>query len=143
MPATNEPIQYLVIRADLGMSPGKVAVQAAHASSACTLPFFGQRTDLLSNPERLEAYKADFEAWAAGSFAKLACMVADRQELDRLRGYLDQKGVPYVLVRDQCRTELVAEEEDGCTPTCLGVVPMARGRVPGRLAWLPLFRALG
>lgn len=100
--------QAIVARADLGMSPGKLAAQVAHASLSA-------------------AESADDDArraWRRGNQKKVVLRADDEAALRELAGRAEREGVPYALVTDAGHTEL-----DPGTATTLGVGPAADDRV--------------
>ncbi|MFH1469669.1 MAG: aminoacyl-tRNA hydrolase [Pseudomonadota bacterium] len=140
MTEPTEAIQYIVVRQDLSMSRGKLAGQVAHASLGAVIPHHRGANPYIQHFERFPDFSEDVEAWFAGPFVKVVCGVPDRAALLALAAKLDGRAIPYVVIRDICRTELDPEDADGRTPTCLGVVPLLRGKVPGVLRHLPLLR---
>lgn len=94
--------QVIVARKDLGMGPGKLAAQVAHASlSAYEKADSASASDWRSNGQQKVVLRADDEA-----------MLTDLAEQVR------RAGLPYALVRDAGRTQL----EPG-TVTALGIGP--------------------
>ena len=134
-----ETVQYLVARADLGMSAGKLAAQCAHASSTIVLAFAGCQRGM-RHGERLPEHIEAFRDWATGSFAKVVLRVRDRVRMDALLLSLDELALPHCVIRDACRTELAPEEPDGSTLTCIGIVPILRDRVPEVLQKLQVYQ---
>ena len=135
-----EVIQYIVARRDLEMSAGKLAAQVAHASMGVLLPHFRGGSRYVRCADRYGDFADDIERWLEVAFAKVVVMVEDRAALDRVAAKLEERGVPHQIIRDACRTELEPEDEDGRTPTCIGVVPLERHRAPGLVRHLPLWR---
>ena len=94
--------QAIVIRADLKMSKGKLAAQAAHAS--------------------LDAYKkadsGDSESWESEGEKKVVLKVESEKELLEIFMSAKRAKIPCALIRDAGRTEL----EPG-TATCVGIGP--------------------
>jgi len=97
--------QVVAVRSDLTMSPGKLAVQVAHASVAT-----------LQRVKREEKEWAD--AWLAEGQKKVVVVVADERELCKLQEKASEVGVPSELVQDAGLTELPPG-----TITALGVGP--------------------
>ncbi len=94
--------QAIIIRADLKMSKGKLAAQAAHAS--------------------LEAYKkADPKAaewWESEGQKKVVLKVSGEKELVEIFMSAKRAKIPAALIRDAGKTQL----EPGTT-TCVGIGP--------------------
>ncbi len=96
--------QVILIRRDLGLSRGKIAAQACHAS--------------------LEAYERSEEdqpnktrAWSEQGSKKIVLWVKDREELEEIRNELPGE-VPKAEIIDAGETEI----EPG-TKTALGIGP--------------------
>ena len=83
--------QVIVLRTDLQMSTGKLAVQACHASVAAAL----------------RAEKNVLDAWNVEGQAKITLAVSSLAELQNLKTRCEQLSVPHVLISDAGRTELV------------------------------------
>lgn len=94
--------QVIVVRRDLGLPPGKLAVQVAHAS--------------------LEAYKRanskDKEAWESGGAKKVVVKVPDLKALLEVQEKARKLKLPQALIKDAGRTELPPG-----TITALGIGP--------------------
>src|SRR5579872_6971408 len=98
--------QVLVVRQDLKMGKGKLAVQAAHAA--------------VSSAEQVRKYHKDwFDNWTRESQAKICVKVENEEELRTLKGRLDEQGIPNALIQDAGLTQL-----DPGTTTCLGIGPL-------------------
>ena len=105
-----KPVMYIFANRGLGMSPGKLAAQVAHAA--------------------VEAYRAQDEAARAGSdpdaalikgwyqqgHAKLVMLAEDTEQLQWIERYLIDRGYSVHLIIDEGRTEIRP-----FTPTVLGV----------------------
>ena len=119
--ARARPVEYkqvLVLRADLSMSPGKTAAQAAHAS-------------LLAHDAAPEEAR---RAWKRAGAKKVALKVATLKELLRLRDEARALGLPHGLVEDAGHTELPPG-----TVTALGIGPAEEpqiDRLTGNLSLL-------
>ena len=97
--------QVIVVRADLGMSPGKLAAQVAHAAVGAA-----EKT----RRERNEWYKK----WLDEGQKKVVVKVSAEEELRKLCGIASSNGLPYELVKDAGFTELPPG-----TVTALGIGP--------------------
>lgn len=135
---SGEAVQYIIVRDDLGMSPGKMAAQCAHASSSISLAFFGLNRGIIQK-EYLKKHAEVFEHWCRGSFAKVVLKVKSKSKLRSVSESLSRDAYPHVVIRDACRTELSPEDEEGGTTTCLAAVPVNRDSVPDYLRKLQLF----
>jgi len=113
--------QALVIRADLKMSTGKIASQAAHAA--------------VSAAEKCRKTKPEwFKAWIDEGQKKVVLKAADESELRKLLMQAEALGLPAALVEDAGLTEVPPG-----TVTALGVGPAPSDlvdRVTGKLKLL-------
>ena len=108
----------LLLRTDLGMSRGKIAVQAAHAAVAAALATRGS---------------SDFAAWLAAGQPKVALRAADDEELRGVAAAARAAGLPVEIIRDAGRTQLAPG-----TPTCCAIGPAENARVDALTGRLPL-----
>jgi peptidyl-tRNA hydrolase, PTH2 family len=108
----------LLVRTDLGMSRGKIAVQAAHAAVAAALSARGG---------------SDFAAWLAAGQPKVALRVADGEELSRAAAAARAAGLPVEVIRDAGRTQLAPG-----TATCCAIGPAENARVDALTGGLSL-----
>lgn len=86
---------WLAIRTDVKMSPGKLAVQAAHAASGLTLLNVMDRHAL-------------FASYFANAMPKIAVQVASEGALARVAFEARAAGLPSYLVTDAGRSEVPA-----------------------------------
>jgi len=110
--------QCIVIRADLKLTKGKVAVQAAHAS--------------ILSYER--APTRDRERWKEQGQKKVVLKVYSLEELNKLRDAAEELGLPCAIVEDAGLTEVPPG-----TVTALGIGPAsaeAIDKVTGHLKLL-------
>jgi len=107
MVSSKEEVEYkqvLVLRSDIKMSPGKAAVQAAHAAVAA-----------------FEETKRTRPEWVRAWLSQLQKKVALRASLDEILKLYEQAkslGLPAVIIRDAGLTELPPN-----TITALGIGP--------------------
>lgn len=93
------PVMYIFINKGLGMSPGKMAAQAAHA--ACLSMF-----DNVSYNVAEEEYIRIFRAWwDSGHYTKLVLELPDSERMDSAERYLNDRGFNTFMVVDEGRTE--------------------------------------
>jgi PTH2 family peptidyl-tRNA hydrolase len=98
--------QVIVVRQDLKMGKGKLAVQVAHAA--------------VSSAEQARRYKPSwYDSWIHENQAKICVKVEGENELRLLKGKIDEAGIPNALIQDAGLTQL----EPGTT-TCLGIGPL-------------------
>ncbi|MGI0091052.1 MAG: peptidyl-tRNA hydrolase Pth2 [Nitrososphaerales archaeon] len=98
--------QIIVVRHDLKMGKGKLAVQVAHAA--------------VSSAEQARKYKPMwYDSWLRENQAKICVRVETEKELRLLKGRIDEAGIPNSIVQDAGLTQL----EPGTT-SCLGIGPL-------------------
>lgn len=97
--------QVIVVRADLNMSLGKLAVQVAHGSVGAA--------DVARHEHR-----GWFSAWLAEGQKKVVVKAKNERELHALRKIANGEGLPNMLVQDAGLTELTPG-----TTTVLGIGP--------------------
>ena len=110
--------QCIVMRTDLKLSPGKLAVQVAHAAVSAA--------DWADKKER--------DRWKADGQKKVVLKAANLQELYELKEKARREGLPTALITDAGRTEIAPG-----TVTVLGIGPADEekiDRVTGHLKML-------
>ncbi len=95
----------IVVRDDLKLSPGKLAVQAAHAAVTCSL-------------KCKKGNARWFRSWYEEGQKKVVVKVKGLEELHESKELAENKGLTTSMVIDAGLTELPAG-----TITCLGVGP--------------------
>ena len=88
------------------MGKGKLAVQVAHAAVS-------------SSEQTRKQRKQWFDSWLGENQAKICVKAQSEDELRRLKGKLDEAGIPNSMIFDAGLTQL----EPG-TITCLGIGPL-------------------
>jgi len=111
--------QVIVVDASLGLPPGKLAAQAAHAAVI----------GFLTAPAPLQ------RGWLQSGMAKIVLACDSPDELARIAAAADASGLPTGLVRDAGRTVL----EPG-TATCVGIGPAEADAIDEITGALPLLR---
>jgi PTH2 family peptidyl-tRNA hydrolase len=104
-----EVVMYLVARADLHMSPGKLAAQVGHGVQYAL--------ELVKRQED-PSFQTWHEEWAAKSSTKIILAVGSQNELSDLVRNLS---IPAALVVDEGRTEIAAASQ-----TVVALVPVPR-----------------
>lgn len=100
-----KPVMYIFANRGLGMSPGKLAAQVAHAAVEA---FQISETEL---------HQEDLvRAWYDQGHTKLVMLAEDTEQLQWIERYLKERGYHMHLVIDEGRTEIRP-----FTPTALGV----------------------
>lgn len=94
--------QVILVRSDLGMSPGKTAAQSSHASVEAVL----------------QSDKKKIDAWKKEGMTKVVLKVKNEAEMLELNDQAKGMGVVAVVITDAGRTEI----EPG-TRTCVGIGP--------------------
>lgn len=103
-----KPVMYIVANKGLGMSPGKLAAQVAHAAVKAYEASDGSRkTD--GTPEIIND-------WNASGHTKIVLEARDTEHLLMVERYLAERGFTGALIIDEGRTEI-----DAHTPTALGI----------------------
>lgn len=117
--ANNTPRVYLVMRQDLNMSPGKLAVQVGHGVDYVHANKTGSYREWMSASKR----------------RKIVVSVADAQELAEIKALLIQRSVPYHEIWDAGLTEF-----NRPTHTGLVITPWPQELIPGKIKFLPLWK---
>jgi len=112
--------QILVIRMDLKMSRGKIAVQTAHAAVSAA-------------EEARKHSLVSWRGWLWEGQKKVAVKVSSEEELLALRDKAIKAGLPVHLIRDRGLTELPPG-----TTTALGIGPARTETVDKITGHLPL-----
>ena len=110
----------LVIRGELRLTPGKVAVQVAHAA-------------VMLAQLAAQHHRKALDAWRKHGQKKIALIVSTLDELEALRRKAMKVGLPTVMVEDAGLTEVAPG-----TKTCLGVGPAPAHDVDSVTGGLPL-----
>ena len=111
--------QVIVVNAALGLPPGKLAAQVAHAAVGALLRT-GREAQI---------------AWFEAGMPKIVVQCGSDEELQALAAKAEAAGLPALLVRDAGRTVVAAG-----TATCLGIGPAAPADIDlitGALALVP------
>lgn len=95
----------IVVRTDLKLSKGKLAVQVAHASVCCALKI-------------KEKNEKSFKEWLDEGQKKVVLKVKDEKELLQLQKIARAKKLVNCLIQDAGLTEILPG-----TITCLGIGP--------------------
>ena len=111
----------LVLRADLRLSPGKAAVQAAHAAVNLVLGIGGGKAGEL------------LRSWTAEGGRKIAVTAPSLEALRELERNARARGLPTALIQDAGYTEVAPG-----TTTCLGIGPGRTAEVDAVTGHLPL-----
>ena len=118
--------QIIIARKDLGMSPGKLAVQVSHGSMAFLSWFVRNNVDLDGH---IDAWidKDVLHNWIEGEFTKCVLQAKNKNQLLKAKTMAEELGMKegedFWLIKDNCHTEL-EPEEDGRTLTVIGFKPM-------------------
>ena len=116
---TEEIKQIIVVDASLGLPPGKLAAQVAHAAII----------GFLRAPPKAQ------RAWLEAGMTKIVLSCGSAEELLEVAARADQAGLPTGLVRDAGRTVLAAG-----TATCVGVGPAEAAEIDQITGALSLLR---
>lgn len=110
----------VVVRSDLQMSGGKLAVQVAHAAVACAVEAKAKKPQW-------------FASWYREGQRKVIVRVDGLDELRTLDSKAARSGLPRTLITDAGLTELPPE-----TTTCLGIGPAPAASIDPITGSLPL-----
>lgn len=113
--------QAIIVRTDLKMGRGKVAVQAAHAA-------------MLAAEEARMQKPQWYRAWLESGMAKIALKTSSLDELKRLEQEAKENDLPVAIVEDRGLTQVPPG-----TITCLAIGPAPAEKVDsitGRLKLL-------
>lgn len=141
--------QLLIARKDLGMKPGKLAAQVAHASNAFMTKLIrdnvvgevfegtgGEQTFMKeTNKTKIDSFDIEsgiFDYWINGIFTKTVCQAKNKNQLMKAVTIAEELGLKegedFWLIKDNCLTDLEPEEIDengvGRTLTCVGFKPL-------------------
>jgi peptidyl-tRNA hydrolase len=111
--------QVIVVNGALGLPPGKLAAQVAHAAVGA----------LLNAPPQ---HQVD---WLRQGMPKVVVQCASEDELNAVLAKAEAAGLPVMLVRDAGKTVVQAG-----TATCVGIGPDLAERIDPITGELPLVR---
>jgi len=94
--------QVILVRQDLKLPKGKMAVQVAHASSSALI----------------KSHKDDIKKWQSSGMKKVVLKVKDLDELFKYKQEADDIGLVTALITDAGKTVVAPG-----TVTCLGIGP--------------------
>lgn len=110
----------IVVRDDLKMSGGKLAVQVAHAAVSCAVQAKARKPNW-------------FSSWFREGQRKVVVKVKTLEDLLALKERAARAGIPSELVTDAGLTELPPS-----TTTCLGIGPAPESQIDPITGALPL-----
>ena len=124
--------QIIIARKDLNMSPGKLAAQVSHGSSAFLVSAIKQHISKVIHPNHV--YEATvpidvdtYNQWFEDGFTKVVLGAKNRNHLMKAVSMAEELGLvegkDFFLINDLCRTELTPESPEG-TLTVLGFKPL-------------------
>ena len=111
--------QAIVVREDIKMSPGKMAVQVGHACIGCAMIFFNASM----TPDGCDL-RDSFDTWFNEGQKKIVLRVPDLESLLKVQAKAINHNLPHYLVTDFGLTEL-----DPGTITCLGIGPCSNEEI--------------
>ncbi|WP_455367871.1 peptidyl-tRNA hydrolase Pth2 [[Eubacterium] cellulosolvens] len=118
-----EPFQYkqaILVRTDLKMGKGKIAIQVAHAS--------------VSAAERARVYHPLWWGrWLNEGQCKVALKVAGKEEIFTFKEHAERESLPTYLVEDRGLTQIPPG-----SITCLGIGPGPTEKIDRLTGQLPL-----
>jgi len=128
--------QIILIRKDLKMKPGKVAVQVAHASLGAFLEHF-----VATEVNDRYVFMADFSSktaaynWLKNHIFKICLQVDSEEQLLELYEKAKERGLPCTLITDIGHTVFNGTP----TNTCVGIGPVFDGDVDDLTQELKLY----
>jgi PTH2 family peptidyl-tRNA hydrolase len=135
--ASREYKMVIVVRSDLGMSPGKVASQCVHAALGCVRLCHAASSESDGGGgggTGMDHYSTVARLWESTG-EKVVCLRCDAlPEMQRCLGAARARGIPAHAVRDAGRTEI----EPGSI-TCLAIGPDSAARIDGVTGKLRLY----
>jgi peptidyl-tRNA hydrolase, PTH2 family len=120
MTGESEFKQALIVRLDLGMGRGKIAVQCSHAAVSAA-------------EEARTKFPSWYSAWVRGGQAKVALKIRELGLLMSLDSRARRLSLPAYLVRDRGLTQVPPGEI-----TCLGIGPAPTSTLDSLTGELPL-----
>lgn len=109
--------QVIVVRTDLNMSPGKLAVQVAHASTLL-VEALRDETEIEQESQVMTQAYLWYKEWKSGLYRKIVVTASSEDELTNIREMAVKARLPTVEVYDAGLTELPPN-----TLTCVGIGP--------------------
>ncbi len=101
--------QYIIIRTDLGMSIGKTAAQASHAS----MKVFFDKMETCVYDDKVKSFSflasEEESKWIEGRFTKIVKKVKNESQLLKVYQQALDAGLNVSLIKDAGLTELVGE----------------------------------
>lgn len=137
--------QIILVRKDLGLSPGKLAAQVSHGSMAFLTNMIREKaypaewTGINTTRNDADIYMCElkfnrslYEQWIDGEFTKCVLQAKNKNRLLKAKTMAEEMGMlegkDFWCIHDNCHTELEPEEVDengvGRTLTCIGFKPM-------------------
>jgi PTH2 family peptidyl-tRNA hydrolase len=111
----------IVVRTDLGLTKGKMAVQVAHASVNCAM-------------QASTKSRKVYDEWYRGGQKKIVAKVATVREMLEIKSMAEAKGLITSLVTDAGLTQVPPG-----TTTCLGIGPADAKNIDPLTGHLGLF----
>ena len=118
---SDPPTMAFLCRRDLQLSPGKLAVQCAHAA-------------VESLHRAKKTHSRMVQRWKEGASRKICLAVDDETELEYFLGLVQEASLPFALIRDAGLTEVAPG-----TVTVLGIGPAPRHTMDSLLRELNAF----
>ncbi len=125
--------QLIIARKDLNMSPGKLAAQVSHGSMAFLTTLIRNNTSRVYHmyETNFPIDKDIYDQWINDSFTKVVLEARNKNQLLKAKTIAEEMGLKegqdFFLIRDNCGTELIPEDADGRTLTCIGFAPLDCG----------------
>jgi peptidyl-tRNA hydrolase len=112
-----KPVRYIFINRGLGMTPGKIAAQAAHAEMLAMHDLLFQHETYRQSDSWYGNQILLYTEWyESGHYTKLTMLAEDSEHLRNIKDYIEARGYRTYLVIDEGRTEISPH-----SPTALAV----------------------
>jgi peptidyl-tRNA hydrolase len=112
-----KPVRYIFINRGLGMTPGKIAAQAAHAEMLALHDLFNTVPNKQPEGLWMTTQESLYDEWYdSGHYTKLTMLAEDSEHLRNIKDYIEARGYRTYLVIDEGRTEISPH-----SPTALAV----------------------
>lgn len=123
--------RLFIVRKDLNMSTGKLAAQLMHCAEAYWTRQM-QNAELNAETDAYQIHlsigKDIYDNYINDKFTKTVCSAKNKKNLLKAKKMADELGlienIDYGMIYDACLTELVPEEENGTTLTCMWFRPL-------------------
>lgn len=112
-----KPARYIFVNRGLGMTPGKIAAQAAHAETLAMYDYMIHDSIVRSPPKFVDSKSGDVKIWMTrqvalfsvwfgdGHYTKYVMLAEDSEQMRTIETYLNERNFKTYLVIDEGHTE--------------------------------------